>query len=203
MQRMVVVRHGETTGDVEGRYGGAYDDVLSATGEAQVRALSEALAGMGITRIFSSPLSRARQTAKGLGTAVGVPVQVVAGLQERDQYGALTGMTKVAARVEHPDLVALVQDRLNTLPGAESYAEFSARVRMAWADVVAVGEPCAAVVWHGGGMRVLFREILALGELQSIGDCCWVELQRTGPEALWQVQRLEGMALADTNVMAH
>lgn len=204
MQRMVMVRHGETTGDVEGRYGGAYDDALSATGVAQVRALREALAGVGITRVFSSPLLRARQTAEGLaegltagmGTAVGATVQVVAGLQERDQYGVLTGMTKVAARAEHPDLVALVQDRLNTLPGAESYADFAARVKAAWAEVVAVGEPCAALVWHGGGMRVLFREILALGELHSIGDCCWVELQRAGMYAPWEVLRMEGIALA-------
>lgn len=29
-------------------------------------------------------------------------------------------------------------------------------------------------------MRVLFREILRLGELQKIGDCCWVELERRG-----------------------
>ena len=195
MQRMVAVRHGETASDVEGRYGGAYDDALSATGEAQVLALSAALAGMGITRIFSSPLLRARQTAEGLSMTVGASMQMVPGLQERDQYGALTGMTKVAAQAEYPDLVAMVQDRLNTLPGAESYADFSVRVRAAWADVVAVGEPCAAVVWHGGGMRVLFREILALGELQSIGDCCWVELQRAGPETLWQVLRMEGIAL--------
>lgn len=196
MQRMVVVRHGETTGDVEGRYGGAYDDALSATGNAQVRGLSATLVGVGITRIFSSPLLRARQTAEGLGAAVGAPVQVVPGLQERDQYGVLTGMTKVTARAEHPDLVGLVQDRLNTLTGAESYADFSARVRAAWADVVAAHEPCAAVVWHGGGMRVLFREILALGELQSIGDCCWVELKRAELSAPWQVGRMEGIALA-------
>ena len=179
-QRLFVIRHGQTTGDVEDRYGGAYDDVLSPEGEAQVRQLADELTGKGIQQIYTSPLQRARATAQGLATKAGCPVVMVEGLQERNQYGRLTGMTKAEARLSHPDWVEALKDRLNTIPKAESYAEASARTSVAFADVLAQAEAadhsCVAIVWHGGGMRVLFRDILKLGELSQIGDCCWVEL---------------------------
>lgn len=53
---LIVIRHGQTTGDVEDRCGGAYDDLLSPEGEAQVRQLAEELAGKGIQQIYTSPL---------------------------------------------------------------------------------------------------------------------------------------------------
>lgn len=181
MQRLIVIRHGQTMGDVEDRYGGAYDDVLSPEGEAQVQKLAEELAGKDIQQIYTSPLKRAQQTAQGLAAKIGCAVMLVDGLQERNQYGQLTGMTKAEARQKHPDWVEALKDRLNTLPGAESYAEASQRTAQAFAKVLAQAETashsCVAVVWHGGGMRVLFRDILKMGELREIGDCCWVELE--------------------------
>ncbi len=63
---IIVIRHGQTTGDVEDRYGGAYDDALSPEGEAQVRQLAEELAGKGMQQIYTSPLQRAEQTAQGV-----------------------------------------------------------------------------------------------------------------------------------------
>lgn len=195
--RLIFIRHGQTTGDVEDRYGGAYDDALSPEGEAQVRQLADELAGKGIQQIYTSPLQRAQQTAQGLAAKVGCPVAVVEGLKERNQYGRLTGMTKAEARLAHPDWVEALKDRLNTIPEAESYAEASARTSAAFAEVLtqaqAAGHTCVAIVWHGGGMRVLFRDILKMGELSHIGDCCWVELERataTSPFTITNAQRI-------------
>ena len=72
--RLIFIRHGETTGDIEDRYGGAYDDLLSPCGEEQVRQLADELAASGIEKIFSSPLRRAQQTAQGLAKKVGCPI---------------------------------------------------------------------------------------------------------------------------------
>lgn len=183
--RLIVVRHGQTTGDVEDRYGGAYDDALSPEGEAQVQQLAEELARKGIQQIYTSPLQRAQQTAQGLAAKANCPVMVVEGLQERNQYGRLTGMTKTEARLAHPDWVETLKDRLNTIPEAESYAEASTRTSAAFTEVLttsqAAGYSCVAIVWHGGGMRVLFRDVLQWGELSQIGDCCWVELEYPNP----------------------
>ncbi|PIZ30124.1 MAG: hypothetical protein COY40_05350 [Alphaproteobacteria bacterium CG_4_10_14_0_8_um_filter_53_9] len=193
--RLIFIRHGETTGDVEDRYGGSYDDALSAEGEAQVNLLAEALEDYDIETVFTSPLTRAQQTAEGISSHFGCPVHLMDDLRERAQYGPLTGMTKTDAKALHPDLVEAVKDRNNTLPGAESYAEASARTQAAVANIMAYDTPeCAAVVWHGGGMRVLFRDILSLGELHSIGDCCWVELIREGGG--WRVGDSSGLGFS-------
>jgi broad specificity phosphatase PhoE len=191
--KLFFIRHGETTGDVEDRYGGAYDDVLSPEGERQVEQLVSELQDRGIQKIFSSPLKRARQTAEGLASAIGCEVIVIDNLRERSQYGPLTGMVKAEAKAQYPDLVKQVKDRLNTLPAAESYSEASERTTAAYHDVLAQAGPCAAVVWHGGGMRVLFRDILQMGELNKIGDCCWVELTRSNDDffVVGDSQRIE------------
>lgn len=193
--RLIFIRHGQTTGDVEDRYGGAYDDLLSPEGELQAEQLVGELAEHGIQHIYSSPLKRANQTAQQLAAKVGCPLTTVDGLKERNQYGPLTGVTKAQARQQSPDLVEALKDRLNTLPGAESYAAASQRMSRAYTDVVsnaeAEGHTCVAAVWHGGGLRVLFRDILKLGELREIGDCCWVELERATPVSAFVIKRAE------------
>ncbi len=59
-----------------GRYQGRIDTPLSALGEAQAQALAGALAGKGVRRIISSPLSRCVQTALPLSNATGVPIEI-------------------------------------------------------------------------------------------------------------------------------
>ena len=59
--RLLLARHGETPWNAEGRYQGQEDIALSATGEAQARALGERLRGVRIDRAVSSPLARARR----------------------------------------------------------------------------------------------------------------------------------------------
>ncbi len=186
--KMYIMRHGETTGDVEGRFGGAYDDALSEDGVAQARGLADELRDRlredGIERILASDLVRAQQTAAFLGSALGIDVDTEPRWRERDQYAGLSGMVKAEARREHPELVEKLKDRLFTAPGAESYADFAARIAAVFDDVVAAGKP-AVLVGHGGCLRVVFRDILRMGELTEIGDCCWVELIRE--EAGWRV----------------
>ena len=68
--RVLLVRHGETPWNAEGRYQGQTDIPLSPIGEEQARKLGARLADVTITRAVVSPLSRARRTAElALGTA--------------------------------------------------------------------------------------------------------------------------------------
>lgn len=197
--QLYLIRHGHTVGDVEDRYGGDYDDALSPEGEQQVKQLVQELAGSGIKVVYSSPLLRARQTAGHLAEALKCPVVIVPGLKERNQYGPLTGLTKGEARQKYPELVEQVKNRLNTLPGAESYAESSRRMSAAFEEVVGHNNTCAAVVWHGGGMRVLFRDILEEGELKEIGDCSWVRLERDARHSPFQISAKERLVFDFTN----
>lgn len=172
--RLFFIRHGQTTGDVEDRYGGAYDDGLSVEGFEQARILADELAGQGITQVVTSGLLRARQTGEILAGGLGIGSASDTRLNERNQYGVLTGMVKADAKRDYPELVEQLKDRLFTAPGAESYEDFRDRITAAF-NAITSG---TAVIWHGGGMRVLFRDILKVGELAAIGDCCWVELER-------------------------
>lgn len=81
---LVLVRHGESTGNAAHLLVGRHDLVLTDRGREQAAALSPVLSG--VTRLVSSPLSRARETAEALG--LGVPVEVDERWIEMD-YGAL------------------------------------------------------------------------------------------------------------------
>jgi broad specificity phosphatase PhoE len=81
--RVLLVRHGETSWNAEGRYQGQTDIALSAVGEEQARKLGARLADVEITRAVASPLSRARRTAEhALGAARESMLTIDAGLSE-------------------------------------------------------------------------------------------------------------------------
>lgn len=50
--KIYLIRHGQTTGDIEDRYGGAYDDELSPEGIIQTNDLSDKLINSGIQILF-------------------------------------------------------------------------------------------------------------------------------------------------------
>lgn len=177
--KIIFIRHGQTTGDLEDRYGGNYDDHLSKNGRKQAEILPLELKNKGIEIIISSPLIRAKETA-AIVAGLGCPVVVEPNFKERNQYGILSGRIKSEAKKEFPDLVEKLKDRLNTIDGAESYEDFSERIKKAVNDLEPKKYSCVAVIWHGGPMRVLFRDILKKGELKEIGDCAWVELEEKG-----------------------
>lgn len=177
--KIFFIRHGETTGDVENRYGGNYDDHLSEKGKEQVKNLAEVLKNKGIEIIFSSSLIRAKETSQAITEQINCEMVVENDIRERNQYGILTGMTKEEAKEKHPELVGLLEDRLNTIEGAESYEDFSKRISQTFEKLTNESEyKTIAIVSHGGPTRALFRDILKWGELKKIDDCAFVEIQK-------------------------
>ena len=92
--RVLLVRHGETAWNAEGRYQGQSDIALSPVGEAQAQALGARLRDVRIDRAVASPLSRALRTAElALGEARAAMLGTDAGFQEiahGDWEGLLT-----------------------------------------------------------------------------------------------------------------
>lgn len=85
MKRLILIRHGETDWNVEGRYQGQADPPLNAKGLAQAEELAEELAGVGVEVIYTSPLLRARQTAEVLGERLGADLHIEPRLMEIHQ----------------------------------------------------------------------------------------------------------------------
>lgn len=154
--KIFLIRHGETTGDVEDRYGGWYDDHLTERGLEQVGSTAQKLIGKGIEAIFSSPLIRAKETAEVIRSAIDAPIEYIDGFKERN-YGILTGLTKDEALSKYPDVVAQHNDYLNTDPEGERYEDFCARVVEALSVVAAREYKTIGIVTHGGPIKCILR----------------------------------------------
>jgi len=82
--KLILVRHGETDVNRAGLTLGRSDVGLNEKGHLQAQRLAQALKGRGIAAIYSSPLSRALETARAIGQALELPVQVEEDLIELD-----------------------------------------------------------------------------------------------------------------------
>jgi probable phosphoglycerate mutase len=98
--RLYLVRHGETEWSLSGRHTGRTDIPLTVRGEEQARELAPHLPLIQFSRVLTSPLQRARQTAElaGLGPAA----QVEPDLLEWD-YGEYEGLSSAEIRLQRSD----------------------------------------------------------------------------------------------------
>lgn len=85
MTTLIIVRHGETDWNVEGRWQGQIDVPLNANGHHQAQRMADSLDHASITAIYSSDLLRASETAGYLARKLNLPVQTDARLREIHQ----------------------------------------------------------------------------------------------------------------------
>lgn len=156
--RLLLVRHGESVWNMEGRWQGQADPPLSEAGAAQARLAADALDGFS-GRIVSSDLMRARRTAEIIAETLGLgEVHVVPGVREID-VGAWSGLTHAEIEARFPG--QLERYRAGALagpPGGESRAVFLERVLAALDDIAGAGER-TLVVTHGGVINHLERHL--------------------------------------------
>ncbi len=160
---LILVRHGESTGNAEGLLLGRIDSPLTERGLEQARSLADTVAGA--TRLISSPLARARYTAEALGT--GLPIDIDDRWIEVD-YGEYDGQKLE----EIPTEVWLEwrSDPTFTPPGGESLAATGARVReaceelFAASDGLARGDGTVVVVSHVSPIKVAACWSLGIGD---------------------------------------
>lgn len=175
---LIVVRHGRTAANAAGVLLGRADPPLDEVGEQQAAAVAERLADLGVVRVVSSPLVRARATAGAIAAAAGVDVEVDERWVEVD-YGALDGVPLADVP---PELWGRWRAEPEFAPeGGESLASVAARVGAAcedlWAEaaaapVVAVSHVSpvkAAAGWAlGVGHEVTWRTFVAPGSIMRI-----------------------------------
>jgi len=174
--KIFLCRHGQTTGDVEDRFGGDYEDHLTEEGKNQAQFLAEKLAGKDLEIIFTSPRIRALETSEILKSVLGTEVLVLEDIRERNHYGILTGMIKSEAQENFPEEIEKMKDNRTCATGGEDYEFFKTRINIAWQGIQNSGYQAVAVVTHGGPIRLIFREILKLGELK-LSDSAFAELE--------------------------
>ena len=160
---LLLVRHGQTPWNLEGRWQGQADPPLTDKGRSQAEALAAALASRTKrpwTRILTSDLRRASQTALCLSQALSLPLERDPRMRERDVPG---WSGKLRAEIERTDPVNLsaflAGDPVIRPGGGESTEELAARGRSAIEDLVRrfAGESLI-VVSHLGWINALVPE---------------------------------------------
>lgn len=129
MTEIWLVRHGQTDWNLKGIYQGQSDIPLNETGVNQAMQLARSLADKGFKAIYSSDLSRARQTAEIIAREIGIPVSVDKRLREINQ-GEWEGKTiEYVQETYKPDFSR--NPKYITTPrarGAESLAQVITRM---------------------------------------------------------------------------
>jgi broad specificity phosphatase PhoE len=161
---ILLARHGETDDNVPpARVQGWRDVPLNERGREQARALAAAAAATRPRTIWTSQLSRARETAEIVGAELGLEPLVDARLAESNR-GEWEGRLIDEVRNSDPDLWAAWR-RAGAgfrFPGGESLEEHLRRVSDAMDDVAA-GEVPALVICHGGTIRCAFARTQPCG----------------------------------------
>ena len=184
--QLILIRHAETVANVERRWIGWGDTGLTERGRAQVEATARRLAQEvrdGVA-IYTSPLPRARETAEGIGRALGLRPIPMENLREVN-FGDLDGVTLEEMRTRYPDLYARWRDKTDseyTWPGGEKRADFFRRVAEACQEILSRHDRgTVIVVAHGGTVRACLAHLMPekLGEWwgYSLDNCGITRLQ--------------------------
>jgi broad specificity phosphatase PhoE len=167
MTTLLLVRHGETDWNREGRWQGWADPPLNDTGRAQARALAEQLRGVPFDAAYSSDLRRAHETAVIVAEPHGVPVVADARLREID-VGSWSGLTRseLEQRFPHgerPDGETREQHAERVLSAVEDLARRNAGRRV-------------LVVTHGGTLRAL-HDVTTDAPYHPYANCAVLEVR--------------------------
>lgn len=134
--RLYLVRHGQSAGNAEGRFGGHSPTPLSDLGREQAIATATALSKEKIDAIYSSDLLRAVQTASPLAELLDLPVNKSKAFRER-HVGVLEGLTFDESKESYPeDYYALINRSVHhVITKGESYRDL---LRRATAELHAI-----------------------------------------------------------------
>lgn len=193
MTVLILVRHGATAYNAEGRLQGRLDVPLADAGAAQARAAGAALAADygAPDALLASPLARAWDTARLMGEAFGVEPSAEEALTQRS-YGAWEGLTWDEVRSGWPEEFARRAAALDPrVPGWETSAAVGERVATAL-TAACKGRELVVAVSHGGAMMYGCLALLGLdpasAALGSLGHGMWnVMRRRTAGE--WTLER--------------
>ena len=193
---LLLLRHGETDRNAEGRSQGRDDPPLNERGRRQAAEAARAIAPLAPVAVYSSNASRARDTAAAVASACGLDVRIDPRLAELD-HGELDGLTGSELRARYPQLLERWRGPGGpslVLPGGESMEQAQSRMVAAATEIGGRhGGASAVVVSHNLALRALACEALgapltAAGRLRI--DLCSLTIVEWRPGQAWSVVAL-------------
>lgn len=184
---VMLCRHGESVGNKERAFQGTIDLPLSEVGRLQARALGQALKSLDLAALWSSPLTRAFDTAREIATMVGLEAKADFRLSER-YLGKLQDVTFAEVRRRWPETWAAWRGYMPLPPeiNAEPRPGVVERIEEVLFELAhRYPGNTVAIVIHGANGRCLLK--------RSIGNGSITELQ-VGPSLAWRVTGPVGSA---------
>lgn len=199
--KLVLVRHGRPDEENVER---PHDPPLRADGWAQARAVAALLALEGITRIVSSPLQRARDTAEPLAATLKLPIHTIDGWAEADRHVARYRSTETLRALGDEEWGRFLQDPVRYL--GDDPQRFRAAVLAALAETVGAAqrEEHVAVFTHGLPINLVLSHVLGLERIVHFkigyGSVTRLRVHRTGTLGVVSVNESGHHALRPPNV---
>jgi len=162
--KLIIIRHGETLWNVEGKKQGQLNSPLTSLGIKQAKALARRLTEESFTHLYASDLGRASETAEYIANRTNHEVILENGLRERN-FGIFQGLTDKQIKnnyfAEYNSHQANKVDYV--IPDGESLRQFYKRVTACLKSIIArhAGQT-VTIVTHGGVIDGWFRFIFDL-----------------------------------------
>lgn len=188
--RIYLARHGQTDWNLEGRTQGQTDTALNATGRRQAAELKSQLAGILLGAVYSSTLSRSRETAEIVHG--NTPLISLPGLRERN-FGKFQGKLE-SDPTTGPEFQKRRTSADDSLDGGESLNAFFDRVRSTLEDI-RKQRPSGTIliVGHLETNRMILRSLLgltfdqAMAIMQDNNELYMIELEPGRNPRLWKL----------------
>lgn len=157
MRRLLLVRHGETIWNSEGRLQGQEDVPLSERGIEQARALAPIVRSFGPAAVIASDLQRAWKTAEALG----YPEYCLDSRLREADLGSWVGLSAGELLSTDADAYLAWRDGNLTPPDGESFELLMERVRECLEHLARESGP-VLIVTHGGVVRAALALLLGI-----------------------------------------
>lgn len=203
---VLLIRHGQSRGNAERRFGGHTATPLSARGHKQAEATARCLKSESLTAIYSSDLARAMDTAQPLSKITRLPIIGTSAFRERS-VGVMEGLTFEDAAQHHPEQYAalLRRDFEHVLTGGESYRQMLDRAWQKLDEIILENRGGKIAVFsHTGTICILALHLMGALDSPELKPV-WISSANCG------ISRFElrddgfvrVLALNDTNHLQH
>lgn len=192
MTEILVIRHGETDWNAEGRLQGTLDTPLNRRGLQQAEEAARGLRTLGIQVIYASPMQRARKTAEIISGIIGAPIVFKENLREKD-FGAMQGLRTDEIDALYGETLWDIRSVLDMAPpGGETNREVILRLQPVLEEISSLRQR-VLIVTHGAVARVLYK-MLAQPEEEAFRqfrlDNCEVLTFRPEPKGAYICESL-------------
>jgi broad specificity phosphatase PhoE len=169
VQRVLIVRHGETDYNAQHRWQGHLDIPLNSAGLAQAESAAAYLVKEPVDAIFASDLSRAFATAEAIAKPKQMKVIPEPRLREI-HIGKFQGLTRTEMSEHFPEeLLRWNADDGFAPPEGESRLQLQVRAYAAWQDITnRENMSSVMLVSHGGTLRMLLRKLLPAEDIDNL-----------------------------------